>query len=207
MSILQKVIFAQVILLLIQVVLYFGVEIFEGKTHNVLTKVDDHLPFSPCWVYAYVLWFPLIAVFPIFAFHADTDSYAVYISAIIADILISTVIYYVWPTSFERPVPPDTFTGRFMKRVYKGSFRGVNCAPSMHCSMCYLIIIGSVICPGLPAAVRIVSIVISAAIVLSTMYTKQHAFVDAASALPLSVLCWYVGKMFPAAWLVRMITA
>lgn len=207
MEILLKVILAQAILLMIQCVFYFGVEIFEGKPHNVLTRIDDYLPFSPCWVYAYVLWFPLIAVFPVLTFSANTAIYSVYITAILADIVISTLIYYVWPTSFERPVPPETFTGKLMKKVYEGSFRGVNCAPSMHCSMCYLVIIGCALCPELAIGVRLVSVLVAAAIVLSTMFTKQHAFVDAASALPLAALCWLIGQRLPAQWLVNMVTA
>ncbi|MDD6196099.1 phosphatase PAP2 family protein [[Clostridium] aminophilum] len=207
MEILLKVILVQAILLMIQCVLYFGVEIFEGKPHNVLTRIDDYLPFSPFWVYAYVLWFPLIAVFPVLTFSANTAIYSVYITAILADIVISTLIYYVWPTSFERPVPPETFTGKLMKKVYEGSFRGVNCAPSMHCSMCYLVIIGCALCPELAIGVRLVSVLVAAAIVLSTMFTKQHAFVDAASALPLAAFCWLIGQRLPAQWLVNLVTA
>ena len=131
-----KLLLAELLILGLQTLLYFGAEAFEGKPHNVAKKIDGHIPFVPAFVYIYVLWFPLILLFPLALFQADPMAYARYQTAIVADIALSLLCYLVYPTSFVRPEAPDTLSGRAMKLVFRGSYKGLNCAPSMHCSMC-----------------------------------------------------------------------
>lgn len=135
-----KLLFAEILILGLQTLLYFGVEAFEGKPHNVAKKIDGHIPFVPAFVYIYVLWFPLILLFPLALFQADPMAYARYQTAIVLDIALSLFCYLVYPTSFARPEAPNTVSGRAMKLVFRGSYKGLNCAPSMHCSMCYLVL-------------------------------------------------------------------
>ena len=194
---------AQAIFLAIQCVVYFGVEKFEGPPHNIYRKIDEKIPFQPAWVFIYILWFPLIFLFPVAAYFANQAVYARYLASAAANIVISTVIYLLYPTSFERPVPPDTFTGRTMKLVYSGSYKGVNCMPSMHCSMCYLVILAALICPEMAFFPRFLSILTGVLIVISTMTTKQHAFLDMATAIPVAAVCWLLGARIPMNWLLN----
>lgn len=188
-----KIIIFQVILLTFQVVVYFGCENFQKNPHNVLTKADSWIPFLPWTAYIYVLWFPLIALFPIALYQWERPLYYIYIASMIFEIVISVICYLIYPTTFKRPVPPDTVSGRLMKRVYKGSYKGLNCAPSLHCSSCYLIIFMSVKAAMLPFEIRLIAGVLSFLIVISTMTTKQHAIIDAITALPLAALCIALG--------------
>ena len=158
MGIRIKVLLAEILLLGLQTLLYFGVEAFEGKPHNVAKKIDGHIPFVPAFVYIYVLWFPLILLFPLALFRANPMAYARYQTAILLDIALSLVCYLVYPTSFARPEAPDTVSGRAMKLVFRGSYKGLNCAPSMHCSMCYLVLHFVGATPGLPFAVAAIAV-------------------------------------------------
>ena len=197
MGIQIKVLLAEILLLGLQTLLYFGVEAFEGKPHNVEKKIDGHIPFVPAFVYIYVLWFPLILLFPLALFRADPMAYARYQTAILLDIALSLVCYLVYPTSFARPEAPDTVSGRAMKLVFRGSYKGLNCAPSMHCSMCYLVLhfIGAT--PGLPFAVAAIAAPVALGIVISTLFTKQHVVIDALTALPLAAVCILIGNCLP----------
>lgn len=188
----------QAVLLLCQSILYFGSEKFQRKPHNVYFAADRKIPFVPAWVFAYILWFPLIFLFPLALYYTDRAVYLRYISAIIADDVLSVLIYLLYPTSFSRPVPPDTWSGFVMKLVYRGSYRGLNCAPSLHCSQCYLVILAVSLCRGLPSAAGALAVLVSVLVVISTMYTKQHAVIDVVSALPVALLCWEIGRLFPA---------
>ncbi len=194
---------AQAVFLGFQCIIYFGVEKFEGPPHDIARSIDRRIPFQPVWVFAYILWFPLIALFPVAAYFADPAVYARYLAAAALNIVISTVIYLIYPTTMERPVPPDTFTGRLMKLVYSGSYKGINCMPSMHCSMCYLVIWAALICPALGLPARFVSILVGVLIVISTMTTKQHAFLDMASAIPVAAVSWIAGGFVPMDWLMN----
>lgn len=197
MGIQIKVLLAEILLLGLQTLLYFGVEAFEGKPHNVAKKIDGHIPFVPAFVYIYVLWFPLILLFPLALFRADPMAYARYQTAILLDIALSLVCYLVYPTSFARPEAPDTVSGRAMKLVFRGSYKGLNCAPSMHCSMCYLVLHFVGATPGLPPAVAAIAVPVALGIVISTLFTKQHVVIDALTALPLAAVCILIGNRLP----------
>jgi hypothetical protein len=197
MGIQIKVLLAEILLLGLQTLLYFGVEAFEGKPHNVAKKIDGHIPFVPAFVYIYVLWFPLILLFPLALFRANPMAYARYQTAILLDIALSLVCYLVYPTSFARPEAPDTVSGRAMKLVFRGSYKGLNCAPSMHCSMCYLVFHFVGATPGLPPAVAAIAVPVALGIVISTLFTKQHVLIDALTALPLAAVCILIGNRLP----------
>jgi len=194
MGIQIKVLLAEILLLGLQTLLYFGVEAFEGKPHNVAKKIDGHIPFVPAFVYIYVLWFPLILLFPLALFQADPMAYARYQTAILLDIALSLFCYLVYPTSFARPEAPDTVSGQAMRLVFRGSYKGLNCAPSMHCSMCYLVLHFVGATPGLPFAV---AAPVALGIVVSTLFTKQHVLIDALTALPLAAVCILIGNRLP----------
>ena len=197
MGIRIKVLLAEILLLGLQTLLYFGVEAFEGKPHNVAKKIDGHIPFVPAFVYIYVLWFPLIFLFPLALFRANPMAYARYQTAILLDIALSLVCYLVYPTSFVRPEASDTVSGRAMKLVFRGSYKGLNCAPSMHCSMCYLVLHFVGATPGLPFAVAAIAVPVALGIVVSTLFTKQHVMIDALTALPLAAVCILIGNRLP----------
>ena len=183
----------QALLLTFQVTLYFGCEKFQKNFHNVLRPVDAKIPFQPGWVYIYVLWFPLIAVFPLSLFLFRRSLYLLYILSIITDILLSVCFYMIYPTTFDRPQPPQTLTGRAMKLVYKSSYRGVNCMPSLHCSQCFLIIAAALLCTELPFWQKCGYIALSAGIIYSTVATKQHALIDMITALPTAAVSMLIG--------------
>lgn len=192
-------------LILYQIIFYFGSEKFQKNPHNVLTGPDQYIPFWPASVLVYSLWFPEIVVFPYVLFYFSPNTFAVYMTGMILDIGASVVIYLLYPTSFTRPVPPDTVTGRLMKAVYKGSYRGLNCAPSLHCSSCMMILLCLWSGGTIPAVVSLGFAVVSVGIILSTMTTKQHALVDFLTAIPMAVISFGFGLKFPLLPLVHWI--
>jgi len=185
---LGRLVLYQILLLLCQSVLYFGCERYQKNFHNVEIPIDKYIPFIPFTSLFYCMWFPLIALFPISLFYADSVMYYLYMRSMLCEIIISVFCYMIYPTTFERPVPPDTFWGRIMKLVYKGSYRGLNCAPSLHCSSCFLITYMACVCLGMPFLLRIIVVTISTLVVVSTMTTKQHTIIDVITAVPVFVV-------------------
>ena len=103
----KKLILVQGILLSLQTLLYFGCEFFQSKIHNVKRPVDDKIPFLPWTVLPYCFWFPMIAFYPLIVFRTDPYSYCSYLMTMVMEIVLSVVCYLIYPTSFQRPVPPD----------------------------------------------------------------------------------------------------
>ena len=184
----KKLILVQGILLSLQTLLYFGCEFFQSKIHDVKRPVDDKIPFLPWTVLPYCFWFPMIVFYPLIVFRTDPHSYCGYLTTMVMEIVLSIVCYLIYPTSFQRPVPPDGFWGKFMKFVYHSSYRGLNCAPSLHCSSCFLVICVSFTCAGMSLWVRGFTVSIAIMIVLSTLTTKQHTLIDVLTAVPLFLI-------------------
>ena len=191
----KKLILVQGILLALQTLLYFGCEFFQSKIHNVKRPVDDKIPFLPWTVLPYCFWFPMIVFYPLIVFRTDPHSYCGYLTTMVMEIVLSIVCYLIYPTSFQRPVPPDGFWGKFMKFVYHSSYRGLNCAPSLHCSSCFLVICVSFTCAGMSLWVRGFTVSIAIMIVLSTLTTKQHTLIDVLTAVPLFLISRILGNL------------
>ena len=203
---LKKLILIQGILLSFQTVLYFGSEFFQSKIHDVKRPVDDKIPFLPWTVLPYCFWFPLIVFYPFVIFRTDPYSYCSYLMTMVMEIMISVVCYLIYPTSFQRPVPPNDFWGNFMKFIYHGSYRGLNCAPSLHCSSCFLVICVSSTCVGMNLWIRIFTILIAVMIVLSTLTTKQHTLIDVLTAVPLFMISRFLGIMLTLRYFIPILT-
>ena len=203
---LKKLILVQIILLSFQTVLYFGCEFFQRGIHDVKRPVDDKIPFLPWTVLPYCFWFPLIAFYPLAVFQTDPYSYCGYLMTMVVEIVLSVGCYLVYPTSFQRPVPPDGFWGNFMKIIYHGSYRGLNCAPSLHCSSCFLVIYVSCTCMGMNLWIRIYPILIAVMIVLSTLTTKQHTLIDVLTAVLLFGISRFLGILLTVRYFVPILT-
>ena len=191
----SKVVIVQAVLLVFQIIMYFGCEYFQSGFHDVKRGIDDKIPFVEWSVLVYVLWFPLIALFPIALFYVNEEYYVFYITAMFMEVVLSVICYMIYPTAFKRPKPSDKLSGKLMAIVFKGSYRGVNCAPSLHCSSCYLIIFTALM--AMHNVTGIISIIVAVAIVISTMTTKQHTVIDVLSAIPMFVVCAFIGEFFP----------
>lgn len=202
----KKLILVQGILLAFQTLLYFGSEFFQSKIHNVKRSVDDKIPFLPWTVLPYCFWFPMIAFYPLIVFRTDPCSYCGYLMTMVMEIVLSVVCYLIYPTSFQRPAPPDGFWGNFMKFVYHGSYRGLNCAPSLHCSSCFLVICVFFTCAGMSLWVRVFTVSIAIMIVLSTLTTKQHTLIDVLTAVPLFLISRILGILLTIRYFTPILT-
>lgn len=183
-------------LLIFQALIYFGSEKVQSSPHDVRREFDQRIPFAPEWVYVYVLWFPLIAVFPLALFMYDQELYLVYLASILADIIFSVAIYLYYPTTFQRPQPPDTISGRALRLVYQCSYKGLNCMPSMHCSQCFIILTMAFFCSLMPIWMRLLFAAVSMGIVYATMAIKQHVVLDVLTALPTAFISMSMGFVF-----------
>ncbi len=189
---LSKAVKIQIIILLIQGVSYFGIEKYQTVFHDVKTPLDDRIREIPWTVFVYVLWFPLIAVFPVALYRHSLYFYWIYIAAIVLDIVLSTVIYYIYPTTFTRPLTKSTL----ITLTHILSYRQCNCMPSMHCSMCTVIIISAIHSSAFSTAMTVSVASLAILIMASTLTTKQHTVKDVVSGMIFGSLCYILGFAF-----------
>lgn len=173
-----KIIIFQAALLACQTILYFGIQKFEGPAHDVSSRLDKKIPYLPHSIFIYVLWFPMIAFYPLCLWVHSAEIYKIYIASIITDIIISTAIYILYPSSFTRPKPPDGFIGKIMRLVLRCDYKGKNCMPSMHCSMCFIVIFTAYMCSAFQPPLYAAFALLAVLIIMSTVLTKQHVIID-----------------------------
>lgn len=186
---LKNVIIRQIIILIFQVVLYFGCEFFQKNPKNMDLPIDKKIPTLPYFALIYVLWFPLIAIFPISLFKEAKNLYELYVICWITDIVISVIIYLAYPTTCTRPKDLENIKGGWMLKIlYKFSYKGLNCSPSMHCSISTLVLIFTLTASTMPINLRIIYSTTALGIILSTLFTKQHVLIDLVTGVLLAML-------------------
>lgn len=193
MNTLAKLTIIQAAILLIQIILYFGSERFQHVFHNPQRRLDARIPRIPAFVYPYVLWFPLIVIFPIGLYYFSPSNWVALQIAWIFCVVVSVAAYLAYPTTFQRQELGQSLTERLLALVYKTSYRGVNCAPSLHCSTSMMIAFTAVVTVQMPWWLRVVSVLVAVAIVLATQFTKQHALVDLLTAIPVAAISLTIG--------------
>lgn len=188
-----KLIAIEAIILISQIVLYFGCELPQHDCRNVRRAIDERIAFMPGFVCIYVMWFPLVALFPIALYSISPYEYTVYQLSIITSNVTTTIIYVLFPTSFERPVPGGSFYGKLLRTVYICDFKGSNCSPSLHCIQCFIIALSTCICPEIYGISEVLIIIVTTAIVFSTLFTKQHVVQDVITAVPVAIWSYIAG--------------
>ena len=176
-----------------QIIMYFGCELFQHDYRDVMSSIDDMIPFIPAFALVYVLWFPLIALYPIRLYPVSAYDYTVYQISILISIFTTTIIYVLFPTKFERPEPENHGAGRLMRVIYRCDFKGSNCSPSLHCIQCFIIMASAFLCPPINGVSETFVVIITAMIVLSTLMTKQHATRDVVTAIPAAMWSYAAG--------------
>lgn len=194
---LKNVIIRQIIILIFQVVLYFGCEFFQKNPKNMDLPIDKKIPALPYFALIYVLWFPLIAIFPISLFKEAKNLYELYVICWIIDIFISVIIYLAYPTTCTRPKDLENIKGGWMLKIlYKFSYKGLNCSPSMHCSISTLVFIFALAASTMPINLRIIYSTTALGIILSTLFTKQHVLIDLVTGVLLALVIFLILSQF-----------
>jgi len=191
---LPRLIVVEIVILTVQASLYVGCEYLQHNHRDVKRDIDDKIPLVPCSAFIYIMWFPLIALYPIALFFLSRYDYSVYQISIIICALVSPIIYTLFPTRFERPVLGNSSKEWLLSVVYSFDFKGSNCVPSMHCVQCFIIILSVCCCPNLHGIAALLIICLCLAIIVSTLLTKQHALLDVVTALPTAILMYAVAR-------------
>lgn len=140
--------------------------------------LDDSIPFVPQYVVAYVLWYPFILMPIPYLYKNDRGAYVRYGVYLIIGLSVSLAVCCFFPNGQElRPV--DTGEGIFARLVdiLYAADTNTNVLPSMH----VVTTIGTVMafwdCRKL-RKLCIPAATLAALICASTVFIKQHSFLD-----------------------------
>ncbi len=183
--------------LLCYLALFLYLEVFAPKeAHLVSCRLDSRIPFLPVFVYPYLSWFPYILVCAFLAIrNLEDKDYKRVVLILTAGMNLFLAISFLWPTGLELReglvYDMGAMSGRLMKFVQTvDAPRSV--FPSMHVFVTLVFQYTLELQRGkVPAWVVRLGRLLAAAIVLSTMFTKQHSVLDVLGATVLfASLSW-----------------
>lgn len=162
--------------------------------------LDDKIPFIEYFIIPYTLWFAFIAVtLGYFFFFAEKSEFYQLIIMLFTGMTIFLIISTIYPNGLD--LRPDTFARDnifvdMVKQLYKTD-TSTNVLPSIHVYNSLGAHIAISHCEKLKKHkwVQVSSLVLTASIVMSTVFLKQHSVVDVAAACGMiSVMYVFVYK-------------
>jgi len=168
----------------------------EGaRVYNLMTELDAQIPFVPAFIIPYLSWYPFIIMMLIVILANSRRTYYRTLIALCLGLITSYIIYYFYQTTVPRP----SITGQgilySLVRFTYITDNPFNCFPSIHVLTTYLVWKGALKCSGLSIFMRSFVSFMSVAIVLSTLFVKQHYLLDIAAAIFIAeVLFFMTGK-------------
>ncbi|MGI2297757.1 phosphatase PAP2 family protein [Paenibacillus sp. GXUN7292] len=152
--------------------------LFSDKGIGINNWIDDRIPFLIWFVIPYAIWMPLLYISFIYLGLKDRSLYWRTIITYNAAVIVCNIIFILFPTHMPRPEISgnDIFT-TLVQFIYSND-EPVNCFPSIHCLTSYLLLITMNRHKLLKTGLRITFSIVFISIIASTVFIKQHAWVD-----------------------------
>lgn len=177
----------------------YGLLNHEGvRTNNLMTELDAQIPFIPAFIIPYILWYPFIIVMLVVIFLKRKNTYYRTLLTLCLGLIVSYIIYYFYQTTVPRPQVNDNGIIYSLVRFIYMTDQPFNCFPSIHVLISYLVWKGSSDCGNFSFKSRSLITLMMGAIVVSTLFVKQHYVLDIAGAIFIvEVLYYIIGKLLP----------
>ena len=160
----------------------------ERGAYNLVTGLDNKIPFMEVFILPYVSWYGFILFTLIFLCIYDKKAYYKTLLSVILGLVICYITYFVFQTTVPRPeLKISNFCTKLVLLIYSAD-RPYNCFPSIHVLTCFLMVRG--LCSSSIKNKLNLFIVSSMAviIIISTLFIKQHVIADVVSGILLADL-------------------
>jgi len=159
-----------------------------GKTAVQLEIfLDRMIPFNHHWVWAYYLYFPFIFL-PIL-FLRDTKELLKAFIFYLLTAVITLTIFALWRTVMIRPdIVANDLSARLLQGIYDRD-HPYNCFPSQHVAYSWT---ATVVAFRRNRTFGLIAVPIATLITLSTLFVKQHWFVDAPGGIAVVITAYFI---------------
>ena len=173
------------VMLLSQLLVFYATRLLLPylPAHRMATALDAAIPVRAEWIIIYYLTFVFWLVSAVLIL-SESRAYARrMVKGYLIAMLISGVIFLVWPTTLTRPVPPDTGLFNILLALLYQIDAPVNLCPSLHVLITYFCIRAAMGSRMVPKWYYPVSWVFFALVCLCILFVKQHVLVDIPAAI------------------------
>lgn len=166
--------------------LYVNSQVKTDRVYDVALSIDRLIPLIPEWAWIYEMIF-IFPIFLIILLDSLEDVKRVGFSIIMCD-LVAYPIFLLFPVMSVRPVVPMNTPSEILLNFIYYVDLPTNCFPSLHVAVSMVSALAIYHKKGLSG---IWAILLGILISLSTLFTKQHYFVDVISGLLLAISTYY----------------
>lgn len=182
-----------VALIVFQSLCYFVSKFFGDNPNLIGGVIDNKIPFNMWFIIPYCVWYLLIFLIPYYLYKKDKNIFIKYIISYVFCTVIANIIFIVYPTYVDRPVVTGTSILELITRiVFWVDTPAQNCFPSLHCAVSMLFILYMFECKKCPLYLKILTLIISILIMIATLCTKQHVFIDLVSGDVLAIVSYII---------------
>ena len=168
------------------VLAYFVTQHLGLRYHVVHLPLDDRIPFCPVFVVFYILWYFYVPGCMLWACLRAKDVFCRQAAALFSGALLCVAVFVLYPTCIDfRPAAEGRGVFLALCRLIYAHDAPVNVFPSLHCYEALVLHLVTFRTPPLRArkALRLASFVLVLLICRSTLFVKQHAFIDVLAGL------------------------
>lgn len=173
-----------------------------SQIYIIEMEIDKYIPFCEYFIIPYYLWFGYIALTVItFAFLPNRRDYYRLCLMLGVGMTIFLFVSYIWPNGLQlRPaqLPRDNFCTDLVRFLQK-SDTSTNVFPSIHCynSMVANAAIWKNDTFGKKKGIKWASLILSTSVLLSTLFLKQHSFMDLLGAVVMFLIFYIPLYLIP----------
>ena len=176
-----------------KLILYELSAVFNTNWSLIDMKIDDYIPFCKYFLIFYFTYYFYPPLLMYYMSYADKRKFYRLLISCAGACLIANVCFALYQVKMVRPeiIGNDIFD-MWMNFTYSMDPQAVNCFPSVHAVMGTSMIIGGYKTEKFPKGFRILSIICGVGCILSTVFVKQHYFIDMIAGVILMIICYLV---------------
>lgn len=175
---------------------FYIIEFFISENyHSMYMSLDDLIPFCEWFAIPYILWMPMLVAVALYLLYNDATGYKLYMVYVGIAFLSTLAIYVIYPNGQDLRVTyfenPNILTD-FVSFLYSCD-TNTNVCPSLHVIGSFAAVFGFFYSEKPHAGfVKPLAVLAAASIALSTVFIKQHSFVDVIAGTAMSVTVWFI---------------
>ena len=182
----------------IQLLAYSGTRLINSqmKTFDLsISFIDNNIPFVNWFIIFYIACYPWWYLGPLLILKYRREGFYEYLISATIGYIIGGIIFIVLPTEIERPIiDNNNILNILVNFIYSTDMPANNLFPSFHCFISwnvYLSIRGN---KEVSIYYRIGYLVFALFVCASTVFIKQHFFVDILAGMLLAEITFFISK-------------
>lgn len=197
-----------VVILLIYFGLYFFAKQFVVNPTILNNEIEDKIPLIPVFILFYMAWYFLLVIVPFILSRKSDKYFKIYCVSYVLCWIIAFFFYVFLPTAVKVPIIESNDVFSFLCNVIypndmqRNSVENIgyavaaNVFPNGHTIASMLFIYCTAFCKQVKKSTTIIIACLSIGIIASTIFIKQHVFVDLLGGFIIATIVFFAVKYF-----------